>query len=268
MKLRRNNFTSPLPAGAPVSVPKPAQPPIQRHESEIVARAFRINYAILCVALLPLTVAIAALLEFEDIFVWLGLYGLCCVGGYSWLHNRHYPAPKVKYAPQSIPGAASDMAKIAEQVARHSQPQSHSNRLANYVPVIDAEVTGFDREELAPPTFMIEQTVDVDAYVDVVRDALLNLLTKLYRRDDAGNLVNVRSDGALQDGIVVPWSKRGGLTEGQRRQALDLIEQIRMVGGWLIRYDETLRKWKLNVASYSTFDAACEILDKCTTRVV
>jgi len=283
--LKRNNFTASLPA-LPAVAPQPptlatakksapkATPTL--HEAEITARAFRLNYGILAGALLPLTIAIAAVLEFESAFDWLLLYSLMSVAGYWWLHRRHYPAPARPIvqtgAPEPAVAPIDDpaLAKAVAQVARHSRPQSTSNLLANYVPLADSEVNHFDAEELAPPAFMAVDVTDnapADAYVDVVREAVLSLLVKLYKQAD-GAFVNVKPDGTLSDGVIVPWSKRGGLTEAQRRQALDLLDQVQRIGGWLMRYDDTLRKWKLNLSLYSNFDAACEILDKCPTRVI
>lgn len=266
-KLKRNDLTAPA--------VEPAYKPSRTFHDEIAkAISFAIRMAVLAgLSLLPVS-ALAGFLEF-DFFAGLMLYGLVIVGEYIILHRHAYPAPVLPPAPSlamPVPArtATTDGAAvaIAKQVQRHSQPQSVSNRLASYVPPVDDEATDrFDDDELAPPSFMAEaNAVDANAYVDVVRETVLTMLQKLYAQKD-GAFVSIKPDGTLTDGVVVPWSKRGGMTEGQRRQALDLLDQVQRVGGWLIRYDDTLRKWKLNVALYSTFDAACDVLDKCPTRV-
>ena len=133
--------------------------------------------------------------------------------------------------------AKADRVRIVEQAQRHNQPQSTSNQLLNYVP------------EDEPPA-------------DVVRTRMLETLSELYDPDAQ----RVERSGLIVNGYKLPWTKRGGLTQAQRRRALDIIHQLEAMGTPLFTYQEEQRRWSLNIRRYPNLESAIEALDRARTR--
>lgn len=151
--------------------------------------------------------------------------------------------------------ARTDRVRIVEQAQRHGRPQSVNNQLANYV-----------AEPLASPPLESEDIGDArwlnDPPVDEVRVRMLETLVELYDDDSE----KVERSGLIVNGYRLPWSKRGGFTESERKQALDILGQLERIGAPLFTYHEGKRRWALSVRRYPTLEEAVEALDEARSR--
>ena len=141
----------------------------------------------------------------------------------------------------------ADRARIVEQAQRHSQPQSTNNQLVNYVP-----------EEPLPE----DEPLADEPPADVVRTRMLEALAELYDP----NAERIERGGLVANGYKLPWTKRGGLTQAERRRALDILHQIEITGAPLFTYQDQKKRWSLNIKRYPTLESAIEALDRTRTR--
>jgi len=112
---------------------------------------------------------------------------------------------------------ALENGQLEQQLAEASeiQPQSHSNRMASYVSDPD----------------------DILAEQEAFRAKLLRYLVDETNRDENGRFVG-----------RVPWSKRGTFSKPDSDRVLRLFEHAERTNGfWLVRYDDQLKQWVLNV---------------------
>ena len=120
-------------------------------------------------------------------------------------------------------------ADLYAQVEEHSQPQSHSNLLANFVPP------------------------DPAPFRDELRERLLVYLVGLY---EGGMADDGRIEGA------VPWSKRGSM---DREKVLEMFRQAGILAGsWVVRQEDN-KHWYVNRARFSTPGLIVRVLQQALT---
>lgn len=175
-------------------------------------------------------------------------------------------------------------ARIAEQEARHTTPQSTMNRLNTYVPAQQGTQQGTQRPQDSPGTraddaaiwYSQDAVADVPSailpveqdapIVDPVRVAMLNFVADLFLdRDSAGMYRRMDSEGRLAKGVIAPWSKRGGFNAVQREQAREILRQITPA---LFRYDETAKCWRVNLRDYKRAGDAVDAIDRVYTPAI
>lgn len=117
------------------------------------------------------------------------------------------------------------------QVEEHSQPQSHSNQLANYVEAEQVEV------------------------IDTLRLELLSFIRGLYR--GAANM----DTGYIPGGV--PWSRRGALKHDATRIERMLADAQQIKGKWLLKMENN--GWWLNLEDYPESGNAVHAFDRVHT---
>lgn len=118
----------------------------------------------------------------------------------------------------------------------------------------------------------IDGTLDTLAYTPAqpshrtAQRVLLDFTASLYERGEDGRLLRVDGHGYVQRDTVIPFGKRGGLTQAQRQQVAALLVDIERHGGWLLKFDKDKRQWRLNMARYADADAAIDAIDATFTH--
>lgn len=112
--------------------------------------------------------------------------------------------------------------------------------------------------ETDTPAWVQQRPVGADA---TARNALLAFVAGLYERGEDGRLLRVDADGYIARDTIIPFGKRGGLTQAQRQQAQTILTDLERSGLWLLRFDGDKRLWRLNVRQYPTADAAVDAVD-------
>lgn len=259
-----------------------AKPGVHTHENRdplTEAQGFLLKYAGLTLVLLILTVGVVMRLELRfdvGIIVFAGL----ATGAYwllAWMENwftgpgveRHRLTmgsrvllaqidadERVRLAQIRLQkrhlDAQREMNAFAMQQARqraHAQleaterAQSAETRQHTHTP------TTFDIAELEPPTFAIQgpQTLRTDR----ARQALLDCIIELYERGDNGEWLRMDAHGYVANSVPVPWGKRGGYTQTERRAMLDTLHRSR-----LACFDDTKRAWRVSVGLYPDAESA------------
>lgn len=169
-------------------------------------------------------------------------------------------------------------ARIADQMAKHTTPQSQLNRLNNYraQPQQPSQPGtqqggwyGPDGPEwpVDSAAAVYEVADETAAIVDVVRQRLLSFTSDLYlnyKQDDQGRKVYglIHSDGRLRKGVISPMSFRSDLTQEQRRQ---LDELLRQIVPRLFLYDEPSKTWTLNLRDYPKVFQAVDAIGSAYT---
>lgn len=182
---------------------------------------------------------------------------------------------------------------IVEQVERHSRPQSDRNRLANHVsaelsrpisqppmqplaqatsaaaptssqPPTTDNVRQWSPEDLEIPDFLLAPDSEQQAYLDTVRAQMLEFIASLYEKDDKASYLRIKENGLLKKGVRAPWTDKGSMSNGEKRQAKELLDKIAQYR-WLMRYRTQNKTWQLNIKGYPTVQAAIEILDQYDT---
>lgn len=95
---------------------------------------------------------------------------------------------------------------------------------------------------------------------------LLDFTASLYERGEDGRLLRVDVLGYVQRDTVIPFGKRGGLTQAQRQQVAGLLVDIERHGGWLLKFDKDKRQWRLNMARYADADAAIDAIENAVSH--
>ncbi len=178
--------------------------------------------------------------------------------------------------------------QIATQMARHTQPQSTMNRVNTFrAPVAHNAALGpqespgcnavqgpmwyvqDDDTDVSSTVFeqaeqQVEQAPPIEPIVDPVREAMLRFTMDVmlaYKNDDQGCKVfeYINPDGQIVN-TVVPWSKRGGLSVGQRRQAQEILRQITPP-----LYEQRNNAWYVNLRCYRRVGDAVDAIGQAVT---
>lgn len=85
------------------------------------------------------------------------------------------------------------------------------------------------------------------------RQAILDSILQLYERGDDGQWLNMDEAGYIHNSTPVPWGKRGGYTQTERRAMLDILHRSRLAG-----FDDDRRAWRVSVTLYPDAQAAID----------
>lgn len=222
-------------------------------------RAFLYRYAALAAVLLILSVGVTEVAGWPRV-AGLVMFGGLAVGGFLSMHfwdTRHTlaslqaraidaderikleqvraeAAHRQRVAELEHAARVAAQRQLTEQVNRHSEPQSHSNQLANYQ--------------------------DPDPPVDVLRAELIAFLAGLY---DPGKPGRLTSSGRIMD-VTVPWSARGSLDAEDKRRAVSMLTEAETaVGVWLVQ--QRNRAWYLNTKRFPTAGRLVQAFDAVKT---
>jgi hypothetical protein len=178
---------------------------------------------------------------------------------------------------------ARNRRELEEQVWRHERPQIVANRLANYSPRLEGYVRSSSESEAAAMVSEATLRTQIDEnarrladleeeidFQDQARRRLLHCLGCLYERNPDGSFAFVDKDGYIQrHGLTfkLVWTQRGGLEKRELQQVRDILTMLeRTGGGWLIKWDEGRKQYRLNIKRYRTVRSAFSAVDEMVTR--
>jgi hypothetical protein len=230
----------------------------------LAAQAFLVKYAGLTAILAVLSVGLVWWLQAPAPFALVLFAGLAIAGYWllAWTEAVFTVAGVERH--RLTQGAKVLRAQIdAEHDVRLAQVELQQS-IVNSQREYNRQVAQRHRAQLQAH---MQPETDTPAWVrrpgreDTARRVLLDFTVSLYERDDAGDMHRVDSAGYIARDTVIPFGKRGGLTQAQRQQVTAVLAELDARGVWLLRFDKQKRLWQLNVRRYPDAQAAVDAID-------
>jgi hypothetical protein len=249
----RTPQSAPLPEIDLRSVLSTSQAQAQHNDAMQAARAFLLRYSALSCILLVLSIALTFRLQLHLASGAL-LFAVACIGAYyalSELDWRH-----------SGPGAerlrlelAADV--LSEYIDAHRDVQLAQLRMqAQHLQARER----YNRQQVDAYKAAAATVGPASAPEAPAKDnPLLSAVLALY--DPAAALVD--SQGRIDRAYIIPWGRRGGLSQSERNAVQAQLQRIAQdaPGGWLLRFNKLSRLWELNTKAYRTGADAINAID-------